>query len=204
MARPMTRKRFLENLASLEAIGADAVVAQDGVATWSRVGLVHTLTAARSREGAVEWHLAVDDLDLGARLKEDGRFAVSVRPVRADRFFWPNPGDSVDAVALEIRSGALQMRSRHALCSALMAETDIADGETYVWLPRANYSARLAKAFILARKLGRRDLETRVLSKIEALPNSRDNVGRMQAGRQVVNKYLSIFTKETGVDIEVL
>jgi hypothetical protein len=165
--------------------------------------LEYALTVARSGDGTVEWRLSVDDQELGQGLSKFGRFAVGIHPVQANRFEWPGVRDSVEGIALEIRSGIAQVEDRSDLCSAFMSETDVRGGETFIWLPRASYPSRLVKSLILARRLADPALEAAVASRIEALPATRDNVGKIESGRDVVGRHARKYSKELGFEVEI-
>lgn len=136
-------------------------------------------------------------------LAKFGRFAVGVHPVRGDRFEWPGADNSLDLLGSEIRSGTERIQDRDGLCRALMAEADVSDGETFVWLPRASYPSRLVKSFILARSLDDPVLAGMAREKVHALPVSRDNAGRVESGRDVAARYAKSYSKELGFRVDL-
>lgn len=203
MGAPRSRMLLIHDLQAWGALDGHASVSRNGSAVWEARGLAVTFAVTRSPGGAVEWRLAVDDKELGPRLAKFGRLAVGVYPVRGDRFEWPGADDSLDLLGSEIRSGTERIQDRDGLCRGLMAETDVSDGETFVWLPRVSYPSRLVKSFILARSLDDPVLEGLAREKIDALPASRDNAGRMEAGRDVAVRYAKSYSKELGLPVDL-
>lgn len=203
MSAPRSRTRLIHDLQAWGAVDGNASVSRNGSAVWEVRGLAVTFAVVRSPGGAVGWRLAVDDKELGPMLAKFGRFAVGVHPVRGDRFEWPGADNSLDLLGSEIRSGTERIQDRDGLCRALMAEADVSDGETFVWLPRASYPSRLVKSFILARSLDDPVLAGMAREKVHALPVSRDNAGRVESGRDVAARYAKSYSKELGFRVDL-
>lgn len=198
-----TRAQLIRDLQGQGSIDPDASVSRTGLAAWDNGALEYGLTVVRAGDGTVEWRLAVDDKELGHLLTKSGRFAVGVHPVRSNRFEWPSTTELLEPLASEVRSGLEQVKDRNDLCRAFMSEADVSGDETFIWLPRASYPSRLVKSLILARELADPTLVAAIASRIEALPNSRDNAGRSESGRDVVVRYARNYSKELGFKVEI-
>jgi hypothetical protein len=198
-----TRAQLIRDLQDQGLIDPDASVSRTGLAVWDNGVLEYGLTVVRAGDGTVEWRLAVDDKEFGQRLAKFGRFAVGVHPVRSNKFEWPGATELLKSLALEVRSGLEQVKDRKDLCCAFMSEADVSVGETFIWLPRASYPSRLVKSLILARELADPTLVAAIGSRIEALPVSRDNTGKLESGRDVVVRYARKYSKELGFEVEI-
>ncbi|MFF9185090.1 hypothetical protein [Streptomyces misionensis] len=203
MAKPLTVPAVLRAAMELGAVPSQAEVSRRGEVRWKSQGLAYLGWISKDAAGMLTWHMNVGDAKFGSALEKYGRMSVPIRS-SSNETPWPQAMDS----SLEefLREGlgraARFVADRTDLCELLSSCEDVQRGDLYVWLPVANYPARLVQALVLARDIGDTDLESRIRGQLEQGPIRLSN-GRSIDVLTSAKGWASRYASALGFDIVI-
>jgi len=140
-------------------------------AKWVGGQLRYTVWISKSTNGMLAPVVYVGDAKFG--VATEGLGGMSIRVVGAlEQVPWPDSID--DSFAEDLRrclGDAISfVVDRADLCELFQSREDVHRGTSYAELQLANYPARLVQSLIIARDLGRADLEASVRIKLQEGP----------------------------------
>ncbi|MFD5090000.1 hypothetical protein ACFWMR_05330 [Amycolatopsis thailandensis] len=173
------------------------------MARWESQGLAYLAWISEDVAGSLTWNMNVGDAKFGPALEKYGRMSVPIRGSGSE-MPWPRAVDtSLEKYLLEGLGGSTRfVADRTDLCVLLSSPGDVWRGELSVWLPVANYPARLVQALVLARDLGSADLESRIQGRLEQGPIRLSN-GRSMDVLASAKGWASRYSSALGFDIAI-
>ncbi|MFE4175361.1 hypothetical protein ACFRR7_25515 [Streptomyces sp. NPDC056909] len=203
MAKPLTAPAVLRAAMNLGAVPPDADVSRRGEVRWESEGLAYLGWISKDAADMLAWHMNVGDARFGSALEKYGRMSVPIRS-SCEEMSWPQVMDSsLEGFLREGLGRAAQfVTGRIDLCELLSSRENVQRGDLYVWLPVANYPARLVQALVLARDLGEPDLESRILVQLEQGPIRLSN-GRSMDVLGSAKRWASRYSGVLGFDIPI-
>jgi hypothetical protein len=187
------------------ALPVDASISRKGGARWASGEFSYRAWVWKDAAGALAWNLHVGDAKFGTQMSESGYGGLSVAIHSSLKALpWPVAADPL--LAEFLREGLGQATSfvadRADLCVLLCSSEDVHRGDLHAWLPIANYPARLVQALILARDLGRDDLESQIRSKLQGDPIPLD-FGRSLEIQQSAKRSAAKYSAVLGFEVRI-
>ncbi|MFI8524584.1 hypothetical protein ACIGB8_09065 [Promicromonospora sukumoe] len=167
-----------------------------GSATWQGVELYCELSLDPRSGG---WDCWTGDLRFRAlEAAGYGGVKVKIRPVESRAGWRADP----ELLVPELKQAVSFARDREDLCEILMHPESLVRGSVEAWQMIANYPARLAQALLIARDLGRDDLDEKVRAAVGEAPAT--NVyGKQVVAVESVRRWLAEYTRVVGLEVSI-
>src|ERR1044072_2396560 len=143
-AKSLSAPAVLRAAMELDVVPSDADVSRRGEVRWESNELAYLGWISKDAAGLLTWHMNVGDAKFGSALERYGRLSVPIRS-SSNEMPWPQVVDSSLEEFLQEGLGRASrfVTDRTDLCKLLSSSGDVQRGNLFVWLPVANYPARL-------------------------------------------------------------